>query len=306
MTLAISTSWNAHRCIDGEQLLFEITALGFKAIELSFNLSAGLLESISRHARRQGIHILSLHNYCPVPAGLSPAQALPDCYSLASLDESERLLAVKYTKVTIDTAAGLGAQAVVLHCGRVQVADATRHLIDLYYRGQQEKKEFTGIKEEMLRQRNASAPAFLEQVLRSLDELNTHAKNKNISLGVETRFYYCEIPGISEIGIILKQFSNSQIYYWHDTGHAQLMENLGFAKHKDFLELYAGRLLGVHIHDIRGCQDHLAPGTGTMDFESFKLYFKKDTIKVIEAHYPAGAAELKRSRDLISRIYDAD
>jgi len=79
--LAISTSWNAYRFNDGAGLLFEINQLRFKAIELSFNLSSSLVESIAKESRRLGISIQSLHNYCPIPDGLTPKQALPDCYS---------------------------------------------------------------------------------------------------------------------------------------------------------------------------------------------------------------------------------
>ena len=304
MTLALSTSWNARRFNDGTGLLFEINQLGFKAIELSFNLSSGLVDSIAKESRKLGISILSLHNYCPIPDGLTPQQALPDCYSLASLDKQERLLAVKYTKCTIDTASRLGAKVVVLHCGRVQLPDSTRQLINLYNQGFKDQPDFIKLKEEMVRQRSSHASDFLEQALDSLDELNSYAKIKGVFLGVETRFYHCEIPDISEIGIILKKFCNSQIHYWHDTGHAQLMENLGFARHKDFLDLYGNSLIGVHLHDILGCQDHLAPLTGKMDFGLLKPYLKKDTLKVIEAHYPATAEDLIKSRDYISKIYD--
>ena len=304
MTLALSTSWNARRFNDGAGLLFEINQLGFKAIELSFNLSSGLVDSIAKESRKLGISILSLHNYCPIPDGLTPQQALPDCYSLASLDKQERLLAVKYTKCTIDTASRLGAKVVVLHCGRVQIPDSTRQLINLYNQGFKDQPDFIKLKEEMVRQRSSHASDFLEQALDSLDELNSYAKIKGVFLGVETRFYHCEIPDISEIGIILKKFCNSQIHYWHDTGHAQLMENLGFARHKDFLDLYGNSLIGVHLHDILGCQDHLAPLTGKMDFGLLKPYLKKDTLKVIEAHYPATAEDLIKSRDYISKIYD--
>ncbi|MFH1281589.1 MAG: sugar phosphate isomerase/epimerase [Candidatus Omnitrophota bacterium] len=304
MRLAISTSWNASRFSDGAKLLFEIDQLKFRAIELSFNLTAGMVESIAKESARLGIRIQSLHNYCPIPAGLNCQQALPDCYSLASLDQHERLLAVKYTKSTIDTASRLGAKAVVLHCGRVQIPDSTRQLINLYNRGFKDQADFIKLKEEMICQRASHAAVFFEQALKSLEELNTYAKIKDVLLGVETRFYHCEIPDIFEIGIILKKFCNSQIYYWHDTGHAQLMENLGFAKHKDFLDLYGNSLIGVHLHDILGCQDHLAPLTGNMDFALLKPYLKPDTLKVIEAHYPASVKDLIKSRDFISRIYD--
>ena len=251
-----------------------------------------------------GISIQSLHNYCPIPDGLTPQQALPDCYSLAALDKQERSLAVKYTKSSIDTAARLGAKAVVLHCGRVQIPDLTRQLIDLYNQGRKGHPDFIKLKEKMIRQRKRHAPAFFEQALNSLDELNAYAKLKGVFLGVETRFYHCEIPDILEIGVILKKFCNSQIYYWHDTGHAQLMENLGFLKHKDFLDLYGQSLIGVHLHDILGCQDHLAPLKGEMDFGLLKPYLTQDTLKVIEAHYPATAEDLIKSRDFIAEIYD--
>jgi len=304
MSLAISTSWNAHRFNDGAGLLFEISQLGFKSVELSFNLTLDMVDSLEKESRRLGISIQSLHNYCPIPDGLTSKQALPDCYSLASLDKQERALAVKYSKSTIDTAARLGAKAVVLHCGRVQIPDLTRQLIYLYNQGFKDQAYFIKLKEEMIHQRNSQAPAFFEQVLNSLDELNSYATIKGVFLGVETRFYHCEIPDFFEIGAILKKFCNSQIYYWHDTGHAQLMENLGFAKHKDFLDLYGNSLIGVHLHDILGCQDHLAPLTGKFDFALLKPYLKQDTLKVIEAHYPATAKELIKSRDFIFKLYD--
>jgi len=304
MTLAISTSWNAYRFNDGAKLLFEIAQLGFKSVELSFNLTPRLVDSIAKESGNLGMSIQSLHNYCPIPDGLTSKQALPDCFSLASLDKQERLLAVKYTKLSIDTASKLGAKAVVLHCGRVQIPDFTRRLIGLYNLGHKDQADFNQLKDEMICQRNACAPAFLEQALNSLGELNDYAKIKNVFLGVETRFYHCEIPDIFEIGVILKKFRNSQVYYWHDTGHAQLMENLGFLKHKDFLDLYGDSLIGVHLHDICGCQDHLAPLMGELDFKLLKPYLKKDTLKVIEAHSPATSENLIKSRDFISRIYN--
>ncbi len=304
MSLAISTSWNAYRFDDGEKLLFEISQLGFKAVELSFNLNSKMVDEIASSARRLAISIESLHNYCPIPDGLSRKQALPDCYSLASLDKEERFLAVKYAKRSIDTASGLGAKVVVLHCGRVEVPDYTRQLINLYKQGKKNSAEFMELKEKMSRERVLEAGKFLVQALISVEELNAYAKLKGVLLGIETRFYHREIPNIDEIGIILDKFRNSQVYYWHDTGHAQLMENLGFLRHVDFLEKYGQCLIGVHLHDILGCQDHLAPLEGKIDFAILKPYLKQDTLKVIEAHHPATAEAVIKSRNFISQLYD--
>ena len=304
MTLAISTSWNAYRFNDGEKLLFEISQLGFKAIELSFNLNSAMVEQLARQASALDIKIVSAHNFCPVPNGVSREMALPDYYSLASTDEHLRTLALKFTKRSIDTVSLLGAKVLVLHCGRVEIPDYTRQLINLYNQGSKDALEFKELKKKMIQQREQECAMFFTQALSSLDELNTYAKLKGVLLGVETRFYYREIPNIDEIGVILNKFSNSQIYYWHDTGHAQLMENLGFARHKDFLERYGQHLIGIHLHDILGCQDHLAPLQGKIDFVGLKPYLKKGSLKVIEAHYPACAADLVKSRNFISQIYD--
>jgi sugar phosphate isomerase/epimerase len=302
--IAISTSWNAYRFNDGPGLLFDINQLGFEAVELSFNLSPEMVEGIAHLAPQLKVSIGSLHNYCPIPEGFNRQQALPDCYSLASLDNRERARAVEYTKRSIDTANRLGAKVVVLHCGRVEMPDYTRPLIDLYNQGASDQAVFIELKEKMVRERNLQCPAHLKQVFSSLDEVNNYARIKGVLLGVETRFYHREIPDILEIGVILQKFKNSQIHYWHDTGHAQVMENLGFAKHKDFLDLYGDSLIGVHLHDVLGCQDHLAPLAGKIDFTMLKPYLKMNTLKVIEAHHPATAEDLIKSRNFISEIYD--
>ncbi len=304
MALALSTSWNASRSENTKELLFEINELGFKQIELSFNLTPAMVSEIADLISQFGMRIASLHNYCPIPDEFSRDKALPDCYSMASLDEFQRRQAVKYTKRTIDTASALGAKAVVLHCGRVETVDHTRKLINLYDNGQSNSAEFLEIKSEMLREREDLAQGFLNRTLKSLDELNKHAKEQNILLGVETRFYHREIPSLDELRVILDKFKYSQVCYWHDTGHAQLMENLGFARHKDFLDLGSDRLLGVHLHDIAGCRDHLAPGQGDLDFSILNYYLKTDTIKVIEAHAPAAGLDIIKGRQYLTGIFD--
>ncbi len=303
MPLALSTSWNASRYNDARGLLFEIKQLGFSDLELSYNITGSMAEKMHEALKDLGLNIVSLHNYYPIPEEFEREKALPDCFSLSSLDSAEREQAVKYTKRTIDNASFLGARAVVLHCGRVEMADETRDLISLFENGLYESKEFKKKRDGFLAQRSAIASGFISKILKSLEEIERYSRGKGISIGVENRFYYREIPNFEEIGVILDNFKGSNIFYWHDTGHARVMHNLGFIQNEDlYLENYSKYLLGVHLHNITGCSDHQAPVKGEFDFTKLKPYMDVKTIKVIEAHYPATALEIKDSAKLLGGI----
>ena len=304
MGISLSTSWNAFRYNDGKAIIREIKDLGFNTVELSFNLTEKIVRDIERLAEEKQIKVSSLHNYCPVPDGLSREEALPDCYSLSSLDPQERQKAVKYTKISIDSAFRLKAEAVVLHCGRVEIPDRTRELFAFYdNKSGLSSAPALRLKDEMCQERELKVSSHLDAALKSLEELVDYAARLKVKLGIENRFYFREIPSFEETAKILERFQGANVFYWHDTGHAQLWENLGFLRHQDYLERYQQYLLGLHLHDIKGTQDHLAPGVGDLDFSVLKPYIKKDTIKTLEAHYPASPREIVRAKELLEGLY---
>jgi len=304
MGLALSTSWNAFRTTSAETLLSEIHDAGFDEIELSFNLLPSFVDEIARLIPTKNAKVVSLHNFCPIPDGVERQSALPDCFSMSSIDEDERVRSVAQTKKTIETAARLGARAVVLHTGRVQIEDRTRDLIRLFETGNVHTKSFQDLKDDMARERKERRQPFLDNTFRSLEELDGYARSRHILLGVETRFYYREIPCLDEIPMVLERFKGSQIRYWHDCGHAQLMEHLGFCRHEDFLDAGRDALVGVHLHGIRGCSDHQAPVNSDFDFKRLLPYISRDTIKVIEAHHPATADQIRESKRFLEAAFD--
>ena len=304
MELCLSTSWNAFRYTDGKKVIAEVQRLGFRAVELSFNLTKGMVEDIAFLVKKKQIEVNSLHNFCPIPEGVERESGLPDCYSVASLDEHERALAVKYTKVSIDSARDVNAKAVVMHCGRVEIADRTRELISIFYSSEgASDPRLKSITELMRREREEKARAHLEAVYKSLDELSPYAQKQQVALGIENRYYFREIPSFEETARLLEHCKGAPVFYWHDTGHAQLWENLGFRKHQEYLDRYGASLIGVHLHDIIKDDDHLAPLRGDFDFKLLAPYLTKDTIKTLEAHYPASSQDIIKAKDFLETLY---
>lgn len=298
---ALSTSWNTNSKVSGKQIAQEIKNLGFDYLELAFSHTQEQIEQILKN---QDIKIVSLHNYCPLPEGIPKIKALPDCYSLSSPNIGERKKAVEFTKRTIRLAVKSQAKAVILHCGRIEIADRTKQLINI-----REKEvhscEFDSLKELALKERQDNKERFLDSIFLSIKELSDFAYDQGVAIGIENRIYIREIPDFSEIKIFLDNFSKKGAYFWYDTGHAYILDKLGFAKHTDYLKAYKENLIGVHFHDVDGFCDHRAPFTGEINFELFKPYIKKSTIKVIETHKPASPQEIIYSKQKLEKLFDS-
>ena len=297
--LALSTSWNTNLNKPGKQIVEEIKGLGFDSIELCFFHTQ---KDIKEIALAQGLRVVSLHNFCPIPNDLPRKKALPDSYSLSSPDFNERKKAVKFTKRTLLTAKKLKAKAVVLHTGRVEIKDHTKQLISLRRSGKHKTCKFESLRELAIKEREDKKQIFLDSIFLSIKELSSFAYNLGIKLGIENRIYIREIPNFREIKIFLDNFSKNGVGYWHDTGHAYILEKLGFRRHIDYLKAYKKHLLGIHLHDVKDMVDHKAPFCGEIDFARLKPYMTKNTIKVIEAHSPATAKQIISAKQKLEQL----
>lgn len=292
--VAVSTAWNSKTKPDVKQMLLEIKEAGFNAIEINHHFTSERLEELITWSRALAIKIVSIHNFCPLPARPRLDRSTSDYYRLSSLDEDERKKAVEYTKGTIDTAQRLSVEVVVIHAGTVELLkDYGRKMIELYVSGKRNSVAFSELKREFIKEREDKKLPYLEAVAKSLEEILDYASKAKVKIGLETRYYPAEIPSFEEIGYFLKLFGDKGLFYWHDVGHAEASERLEFTPHVKFLKEFSGRMIGMHIHDIIGLNDHLAPFTGELDYSKIAPYLTNDLIKVIEVNSQVSARELE-------------
>lgn len=113
-------------------------------------------------------------------------------------------------------------------------------------------------------------------------------------LAIENRYYFREIPDFDEIGIILEEFRGGNVRYRHDVGDAVVQERLGMCRQRELLIAYADALVGIHLHDIKGLDDHFAPGQGEIRFEEISPFYKPHMTRILEIRPKVTKEELKK------------
>lgn len=280
--LALSTCWKSTETTDAEALLECFEHLDISALELEYRISESTYLQLRKPLKQSRLSVVSVHNFFPKPAIKPESKASGDFFMLTSLDKEERNHAVRWSANTISHAAEVGAKAVVLHCGRVVMDRQLDQIYQFFKSNQIQSRASQDFIAKKLSERDRRKPRHLENLLLSLDRLSRVADKFGIILGLENRFHYDELPTLEDFETIFRRFRGAPLGYWHDTGHAFVNENLTMIPRNALLDAYGDHLIGVHLHDAIGIEDHLAPGTGEIDFDALKPYLKPQTIKVLE------------------------
>ena len=152
--------------------------------------------------------------------------------------------------------------------------------------------------------REAKKEKFLNHVRDSLHKILPAAEKHNLKLGFENREAVEELPFESDFELLLREFDSANVAYWHDTGHAQIKEHLGFISHRLHLESLASRLAGFHIHDVQfPVRDHAPPGSGVIDFAALKPFVKPQHIKVFELSPKVPVESVRRGVAHLKKIW---
>ena len=251
--------------------------MGFTHVEANASISPRMLSELIETA----IPISSIHSPCP---RVLSSRGIPvTSLSLSSLDQSVRVEAVSFTKKTIDLASNLSAKAIVLHMGEVPIDLSLQdRLYKLYNERRAQTREYSQAKEELIYQRFSQVPPYLEAARKSLQDLSEYSCRKGIMLGLETRFHFHEIPNMDEMAELLNEVQESLVGYWHDVGHAEVQQQLGFSLHEEWLSRFNHRMIGIHLHEVLGISDHQAPGKGKMNWGMVAKYLPQGAVKVSE------------------------
>ena len=263
---ALSTMWAMQPRFEHDIQAFMVRAeeLGYRAVEINHSMTAEHVAAILgyRTLPVRGVH-------APAPLERHPTAGWNREINLASIDEDERALAVMYHRRSIDLAAEAGTRHVVVHLGAVgsRMLAGERRLRSMYDRREQLAEEWQRTIDETVRERAAIAPPYLEAAARSLEALAESAAARGVTLAIEDRLNYHEIALPHELAALLAPYPAEVVGYMHDVGHAEIHHRLGLTDRGAWWNLLGARLVGLHLHDVRGIVDHRAPGNGDVDFE---------------------------------------
>ena len=279
MKFSLSTNWCNRRIESGEEIADKAMELGFEELELGFHTTQAQVKGFK--ARLDQIPVGSVHAFCPVP--ISAPQGYPELYPLASLDENDRAIARVHVKENIEFAAEMGADAVVLHAGRVMCRGLFRRW-DLKRRVKRGQKLVTAFKRE------------LEQMVPVLE------KNK-VTLGLENLPYLEGFPAEWE----MKDLVGDWVKPWLDTGHdfvrrVQRWRDLS-APVAETATVRDIQPVGMHISDSQGGDDHLPPGEGRVDFHMLKAFAENARHVVFEPNSSVTEGKLKKGLSFLKGLW---
>jgi sugar phosphate isomerase/epimerase len=323
--IALSTAWTAGRRPSLPRTFAAGRRMGFQTFEIGVSDAPFVLDDVLEALDEEQVTVCSLHAVCS-QGDVPPPNRRGDW--IAEPDEELRRQGVAAVRETIDIARTLGASAVVLHGGRLPLPDAHLMQLSLFRyvemlamrQATEEDANADGdaacpppqpeqpwpppLLNELVAQREAIVGQYLTALETSVRELCEYASDMRLAL--ESRYYVQELPARDEFGMLFDRIDAPNLGYWHDIGHAHILERIGMIDHLAQLERYSDRLIGMHLHDIRGFRDHQPPGRGDFDFSLISKHLRPNVLRVMEIAPDLSARAIRRGREHLAKQYGID
>lgn len=292
--VALSTMWHVDQECSFNESFERAKSIGIARFELNHQVTADHLAGWDRDRN----YAITVHDPCPALVSLNDLKK--NDWLVSSIEETCRRKGVDIVKSTIDLAVSLGSKSVVLHVGSVQCDSAReKQLRKLYRQGLSGTPEYVALKDELVTHRLEYAPAHLEAVKKSMKELIGYTRGSGVALGIENRYRFYDIPLPDEMEALLALCEEPWYGFQLDTGHAITLERLGLCEEGIWLERFSNRIIGVHLHDVDGINDHQVPGKGSVDFASIGHFLPTNCYRTMEINPQATLEELSVGMEVL-------
>jgi HAD superfamily hydrolase (TIGR01549 family) len=294
--VSLSTMWAIGNFPSLADFFETARRMGFAKVELNHQVDSSMLKGVEPPVD----FFSSVHEPCP--SDVTTSELRNRDWLISSPDEDNRRRGVEAIKPSIDLAAKVGGKVVVVHCGTLPgLVDAEQRMRMMIERDEIEPSEFISIKQSMVETRARQIGPYFESVKRSLRELIEYARGLGVCLGLENRYHYYDIPTPEEMDELLSLGNPEQVGFIYDVGHAQTLDRLGFYPHEEWLRKFSSRMVGVHLHDVVGVTDHLAPGLGEVDFEMVARYIPDTAYRAFEVRKGNSMEEVKAALAFLAK-----
>lgn len=300
---SFSTCWNIKRHTNGQGMIEEIKSLGFKQVELNYNVTEEMLQTIEPMIERGEIGVSSVHNTFPHVA--DPDYGT-DSVLLGFDDEPRRRRAIELLLRSAEYAHRYGAKAVVVHPGEVPFEyNIDEALKKIYHDQGPDSPAYQSLWQEMLEKREDGSAHYLSRIQESLEEVCDLSEQRGygVSFGIETRSRCYQMPTLHEAGTIIGQMKGAPLGLWYDIGHGMMMDRMGLYDNVREANALIDHVVGVHIHETVGLSDHWCPYIHSKDmtyFDSFLDIIDRSPVKVYELKAACTPEEIDESHGIIT------
>jgi sugar phosphate isomerase/epimerase len=166
---ALSTSWKTYQLKSGIKWFHLLENFNITGLELDYRINEALYKQIREALKQSRLRVVSIHNFFPIPAVRPDSGGGGDLFLLSSPDQEERKQAIQWTSRSIEHAHNLGARAVVLHCGHVDMRPEFDRLYHYHTTDKINSPEARAFVHKKLAEREQLKPKHFESLLYSLD-----------------------------------------------------------------------------------------------------------------------------------------
>jgi sugar phosphate isomerase/epimerase len=283
----LSTSCYGARLKTIEDQAFAAVAMGFRRIELGLLDAPVKLNGFEESRRETGIAVRSIVAGCLDPRSCNMSGA-----KLGSLDEDAREMAINSLRRHIRLAQRYQCPVVIVRGCEVEDKQLQEEADRLQARVAREGPNdvLKEVVREFVSRVEKRGHRQVEHLCRSLHTLMTEFPETRIA--IETGQSLMDLLNFQAVGWTLDDLARHGLAYWHDTGRVHQRERAGLPTQGQWLDVYADKMIGVHLQDSAEGNVEMPPGTGEIDFKLVSNYLPKTAERVVEINPRHGRAEI--------------